>query len=215
MSTTPSPKIPGLDPFLRYIRHVFDGDMLDKQLYFSLTRRRRFKRLDLHSKRQRTVHEMCKRVIDQAPRETDIVIAFGNASWKQGKGYASSPRRLRFAKYFEQFHHHQRRPPDPSVSKIHVCSVNEFNTSQLPYAVGSRHQCLKEYDLDPSLSVSVKISVKVSIKVSVSIVIQLQLQPVGVGPSIQPSVNCNCDIPLEQVQAVGRSQAASVALCDP
>ncbi|KAI9205445.1 uncharacterized protein BJ171DRAFT_474378 [Polychytrium aggregatum] len=125
--------------------------MLDKQLYFSLTRRRRFKRLDLYSKRQRTVHEMCKRVIDQAPRETEVVIAFGNASWKQGKEYASSPRRLRFAKYFEQFHHHQRRPPDRSVSKIHVCSVNEFNTSQLcklPYAVGSRHQCLKEYDLE-------------------------------------------------------------------
>ncbi|KAI9193290.1 kinase-like domain-containing protein [Polychytrium aggregatum] len=39
--------------------------------------------------------------------------------------------RLRFAKYFEQFHHHQRRPPDRSVSKIHVCSVNEFNTSQV------------------------------------------------------------------------------------
>ncbi|KAI9202043.1 uncharacterized protein BJ171DRAFT_601197 [Polychytrium aggregatum] len=131
MSTTPSPKIPGVASFLRYIRHVFDGDMLEKQLYFSLTRRRRFKRLDLHSKRQRTVHEMCKQVIDQAPRETEVVIAFGNASWKQGKGYASSPRRLRFAKYFEQFHHHQRRPPDPSVSKIHVCSVNEFNTSQV------------------------------------------------------------------------------------
>ncbi|KAI9193596.1 uncharacterized protein BJ171DRAFT_635632 [Polychytrium aggregatum] len=112
MSTTPSPKIPGLDPFLQYIRHVFTGDMLEKQLYFSLTRRRRFKRLDLHSKRQRTVHEMCKQVIDQAPKETEVVIAFGNASWKQGKGYASSPRRLRFAKYFEQFHHHQRRPPD-------------------------------------------------------------------------------------------------------
>ncbi|KAI9205873.1 uncharacterized protein BJ171DRAFT_580523 [Polychytrium aggregatum] len=63
-------------------------------------------------------------------KETEVVIAFGNASWKQGKGYASSPRRLRFAKYFEQFHHHQRRPPDQSVSKIHVCSVNEFNTSQ-------------------------------------------------------------------------------------
>ncbi|KAI9201995.1 uncharacterized protein BJ171DRAFT_584641 [Polychytrium aggregatum] len=47
MSTTPSPKIPGLASFLQYIRHVFDGDMLDKQLYFSLTRRRRFKRLDL------------------------------------------------------------------------------------------------------------------------------------------------------------------------
>ncbi|KAI9197336.1 uncharacterized protein BJ171DRAFT_585660 [Polychytrium aggregatum] len=120
MSTTPSPKIPGLASFLQYIRHVFDGDMLDKQLYFSLTRRRRFKRLDLHSKRQRTVHEMCKQVIDQAPKETEVVIAFGNASWKQGKGYASSPRRLRFAKYFEQFHHHQRRPPDRSVSKIHV-----------------------------------------------------------------------------------------------
>ncbi|KAI9199617.1 uncharacterized protein BJ171DRAFT_630730 [Polychytrium aggregatum] len=125
------PKIPGLDPFLQYIHHVFDGDMLDKQLYFSLTRRRRFKRLDLHSKRQRTVHEMCKQVIDQAPRETEVVIAFGNALWKQGKGYASSPRRLRFAKYFEQFIHHQRRPPDRSVSKIHVCSVNEFNTSQV------------------------------------------------------------------------------------
>ncbi|KAI9207910.1 male sterility protein-domain-containing protein [Polychytrium aggregatum] len=64
-------------------------------------------------------------------KETEVVIAFGNASWKQGKGYASSPRRLRFAKYFEQFHHHQRRPPDSSVSKIHVCSVNEFNTSQV------------------------------------------------------------------------------------
>ncbi|KAI9208896.1 uncharacterized protein BJ171DRAFT_595340 [Polychytrium aggregatum] len=68
--------------------------MLDKQLYFNLTRRRRFKRLDIYGKRQRTVHEMCKRIIDQAPPETDIVIAFGNASWKQGKGYASSPRRL-------------------------------------------------------------------------------------------------------------------------
>ncbi|KAI9202040.1 uncharacterized protein BJ171DRAFT_584472 [Polychytrium aggregatum] len=131
MSTTPSPKIPGVASFLRYIRHVFDGDMLEKQLYFSLTRRRRFKRLDLYGKRQRTVHEMCKRVIDQAPRETEVVIAFENASWKQGKGYASSPRRLRFVKYFEQFHHHQRRPPDRSVSKIHVCSVNEFNTSQV------------------------------------------------------------------------------------
>ncbi|KAI9190514.1 uncharacterized protein BJ171DRAFT_575276 [Polychytrium aggregatum] len=121
MSTTPSPKIPGEASFLRYIRHVFDGDMLDKQLYFSLTRRRRFKRLDLHSKR--TVHEICKRVIDQAPRETEVVIAFGNASWKQGKGYASSPRRLRFAKYFEQFIHHQRRPPDRSVSKIRVLTL--------------------------------------------------------------------------------------------
>ncbi|KAI9207897.1 uncharacterized protein BJ171DRAFT_636273 [Polychytrium aggregatum] len=47
MSTTPSPKIPGLASFLQYIRHVFDGDMLEKQLYFSLTQRRRFKRLDL------------------------------------------------------------------------------------------------------------------------------------------------------------------------
>ncbi|KAI9193726.1 uncharacterized protein BJ171DRAFT_248848 [Polychytrium aggregatum] len=122
MSTTPSPKITGLASFLQYIRHVFTGDMLEKQLYFSLTRRRRFKRLDLYGKRQRTVHEMCKQVIDQAPRETEVVIAFGNASWKQGKGYASSPRRLRFAKYFEQFHHHQRGPPDRSVSKIHVCS---------------------------------------------------------------------------------------------
>ncbi|KAI9208926.1 uncharacterized protein BJ171DRAFT_595366 [Polychytrium aggregatum] len=44
-----------------------------KQLYFSLTRRRRFKRLDLYGKRQRTVHEMCKQVIDQAPRETEVV----------------------------------------------------------------------------------------------------------------------------------------------
>ncbi|KAI9188572.1 uncharacterized protein BJ171DRAFT_575670 [Polychytrium aggregatum] len=75
-----------------------------------------------------------------------VTVATGNKALLE-QSYWRNLARLRFARYFEQFIHHQRRPPDRSVSKIHVCSVNEFNTSQVCSVneFNTSQSCLSRY----------------------------------------------------------------------
>ncbi|KAI9204830.1 uncharacterized protein BJ171DRAFT_598856 [Polychytrium aggregatum] len=129
MSTTPSPKVSSSEAFKVHLTHVLRPE-LRVQLDFHLGKKARHHRFTGHKRRQVAVDRMCKAVLKHAPIRTDVVIAFGNASWRQGKGYASSPRRQRFARYFEQFEHHRRRPNHPHGS-VKVASTNEFNTSQV------------------------------------------------------------------------------------
>ncbi|KAI9207956.1 uncharacterized protein BJ171DRAFT_258619 [Polychytrium aggregatum] len=101
MSTTPSPKVSSSEAFKVHLTHVLRPE-LRVQLDFHLGKKARHHRFTGHKRRQVAVDRMCKAVLKHAPIRTDVVIAFGNASWRQGKGYASSPRRQRFARYFEQ-----------------------------------------------------------------------------------------------------------------
>ena len=122
MSTTPTPKTMKFNEFRNYLEHVYTKEYRIKLQKFHFGWKTRLKRWNEYIQQQKTVHKICSEIIDTVPKDKDCVVAFGDASWSQRKGYASSPRGRRFYDYF-------KRTFESDRVKIH--STSEYNTSQV------------------------------------------------------------------------------------
>ena len=121
ISNIPTSKTMESIKFIEYLEYVSDekNEILQEFHYKWKTR---FKRWMMYVQRQKVKHKICKDIISTIPEGKKGIVAFGDGSWTQRKGYASSPLGKKFYEYMKDtFSNHM----------ISIKSTPEFNTSQI------------------------------------------------------------------------------------
>ena len=122
MSSTPTPKTMVFNEFRNYLRHVYTKEYNLKLQEYHFRWKTRLKRWNEYIQQQKTIHKICLEIMETVPENRECVVAFGDASWSQRKGYTSSPRGKKFYDYFKRKFESNR---------VKIFSTPEFNTSQV------------------------------------------------------------------------------------
>ena len=123
MTNTPTKQTMSSYCFMKYLNHVNMKEFCNSLQKFHFRWKTRLKKWNEYIQQQKTLHSICEEIISTVPKENTCVIAFGDASWTQGKGYESSPRGKKFYNYLKTNYEDHKR--------ILVFSTPEFNTSQI------------------------------------------------------------------------------------
>ncbi len=112
--------------FSEYLNYIYNSNNgianLELMQQFQLKWKTRLKRWGEYIEKQRTMYSICKEIVSTIPKEKEAVIAFGDASWSQRKGYSPSPRGKKFYLLLkERF----------SNDNLRVISTSEYNSSQI------------------------------------------------------------------------------------
>jgi hypothetical protein len=122
MSLTPTSKTMNLELFQKYLNYIYSNENQLALQKFHFKWKTRLKRWNEYIQKQKTIHYMCKEIIDTIPENKECVVAFGDASWNQMKGYSSSPRGKKFYDYLKR---------NFETPKLRIFSTPEYNTSQI------------------------------------------------------------------------------------
>ncbi len=137
LSQTPTPRSPHMSSFVEYLKYTYNGEEFLKLHEHYLRVKTRMKRWNVYIQKQKAVNEICKELIDTIPKDYNIVVAFGDASWSGSvKGYNRSPRGLFFYKYMKNKYESDR---------IKVRSTSEYNSSQI-CSNCNKHERLVKYN---------------------------------------------------------------------